>query len=157
MYKFLSNNGQSVAFGFGLLIMVVFFVNVFIGLDSFMSLSDDEKYNTSIFNFGLTAMIIMTVASIVVLIGFAIYQVATDFKSSVKGLIGLGIIAVIFGIAYATASGTPTGVVATAVEKAGDVSPTILKLIDGGLKMMIILIGVTFFAFVAAEVRNLVK
>ena len=46
MYKFLSSNGQVLAFGLGALLSVLFLVSWLGGQESLNALPDDEKFKT---------------------------------------------------------------------------------------------------------------
>ena len=97
MYKFLTKNGQLIAFGVGALIAVIFLAMAFSGLDEFNSLVSMKKgHESNIFNFGISASIFLIVVCFLLMIVFGVYQVATNFKSSMKGIIGFAVILLIF-------------------------------------------------------------
>ena len=157
LYKFLASNGQRLAFGLGVGIIIISLIIINAGINEFNGLDAAGQLESSIFNFGLSAAIFLIVATAVAMIGFGIYQVLSNFKKSAKGLIGLlGLIAV-FVIAYATSSGEATGEIGKAVEKAGGISSSNLKFISAGVTTALIMSAVAFGAFIIAEVRNFFK
>jgi len=157
MYNFLVKNGQLVAFLLGVVITVIFLISVFSGIGEFNMLSEEEQDATTIFDFGLIATVVLIIVTAISMLLFGIYQVATNFRSSLKGIIGLLAILVLFFITYSVASGEPTGAVAEAADKAGGLTPGNLKFIGGSITTSLILVGVAAAAFVLSEIRNLFK
>lgn len=157
LYKFLATNGQRLAFGLGVLIILIFLVIVNVGIGEFKELDAAGQVESSIFNFGLSAAIFLIIATALAMIGFGIFQLGSNFKKSAKGLIGfMGLIAV-FVIAYATSSGEATGEIAKAVEKVGGISSANLKFIGAGVTTSLVMSAAAFGAFIIAEVRNFFK
>ena len=78
-----------------------------------------------------------------------------------KGIIGFGILLVIFFVTYSTASGEPTPYIQGAIDKfeeAGAVfTSNNLKFISGGISTAVALVAIAAVAFVFAEIRNLFK
>jgi hypothetical protein len=157
LYKLLAVHGQRIALGIGMLITIIYFLSVFSGLGSFSQMTKEESYGTHIFDFGLVGVIVMTVVAIAATIFFGIYQVVTHFRQSIKGLIGLGAMLVVFFVLYSTAGGEATGPVATAAEKIGGITPGVLKFIKAGTSSMLIMIVASFGILVLGEVRNMFK
>jgi len=154
MYNFLVKNGQRLAFGLGLVIAVIFFAIASSGLEEFNMLSKEEQATTSIFNFGLSATIFLVIAAAVLMLGFGLWHVATNFKGSLKGLVGLAVLVIVFFISYSTASGEATGAIARAAEKVGGLSPNQLKFVGASISTAGILIGLATLGLIASEVRN---
>ena len=161
MYKFLTKNGQALAFGLGVLITIIFLGSVLSGVGEFSALPEAEQDQTSIFNFGLTGAIALTVIAALAMLGFGLFQVASDFKGSLKGILGFGFLLVIFFITYSMASGEATPYIQGAIDKfetAGAVfTSNNLKFISGGISTAVALVVIAAVAFVFAEVRNLFK
>lgn len=157
MYKFLANNGQRLAFGVGALIIAIFFIIVFAGLNNFSNATKEEQLDTTIFNFGLSAAIFLTVLTAIALVGYGVYQIAIDFKNALKGVIGALALVALFVLAYAMSSSEATGEIAKAVEKVGGISPSALKFIGGGIATAGIMTLLTFLAFFGAEIRSFFK
>jgi len=161
MYKFLNKNGQTLAFGLGLLVTIIFMVGAFptAGEFDFESMSDEEISKIGIFDFGLKAAIGLAILTAVALVLFGLYHIATDLKGSVKGLIGIAALGGLFFVAYSMADGVATGSIAGAVEKFaasgnGEISEANLKFIGGGITTTVILVVVAAASFVVAEVVN---
>ncbi|MCB9081570.1 MAG: hypothetical protein H6555_07660 [Lewinellaceae bacterium] len=157
MYQFLSKNGQSLAFGLGVLITVIFLLIVMGGLSDFSALSKEEQVTTPIFNFGISAALFLTVATMVAMVVFGVLQVVGDVKGSMKGIIGLLAMVGVFVIAYMASSGTPEGPIKAAVEKVGGISEGAMKFIGGSITTALILVAIAFGAFIVSEVRNFFK
>jgi uncharacterized membrane protein (UPF0182 family) len=159
MYKFLTKNGQLIAFGVGALITVIFIVVAFMGLDEFNALDKVSRPGSDIFNFGISASIFLIIVCFSLMIIFGIYQVATNFKSSMKGIIGFGVIVIIFIIA--------SNMVPTSMEEISpyvaqpmikyEVSLSNYGLISGGIMTAIVLGVGAVLAFVGSEVLNFFK
>jgi len=158
MYKFLVNHGQQLAFGVGMLITILFLGVAYAGLDSFSALPEEERSTTSIFDVGLQGAIFLTIAAAAALVLFGLAQIFGNFKGSVKGLIGVGLLVVVFVIAYSTASGTPeVQAIADAATKVGGISEGQMKFIGGSITTAVVLTGVAAVAFVFSELRNFFK
>jgi len=98
MYKFLSKHGQKAAFLLGVGLVAIFLALSFpsVGDFNFETMSDADTYKVDIFNFGLVAAIGLTAFAALALIGFGIFHVATNFKSSLSGLIGIAVLIIMF-------------------------------------------------------------
>ncbi len=158
MYNFLVKHGQQLAFGLGLLIVVIFLISVLGGLDEFTALPEEEQVTTSIFNFGLTGALALTAIAAIAMLLFGLFHIASHFRSSVKGLIGVAVLVVIFLVAYNMAPGEPQiNAIAEATEKAGGISPGQLKFIGGAITTVLVLLIVATASFVLSEIRNFFK
>ncbi len=157
MYKFLTKNGQAVAFIGGLVITVFFFLIAINGMNKFNALPKEEQFTTSIFDFGLMGAIALIVVAAVATIAFALLQIFGNLRSSLAGIIGVVAMVGIFLVSYATASGEVTSDIARAVENAGGVSANNLKIIGGGITTALIMLGLATLAFVGSEIRNFFK
>ena len=104
MYKFLAKNGQALAFGLGMLLVILFLVTALpaTGSVNFETMSDTEKYNSNIFSVGLYAALVLAVIAAIGMVLFGVIQMASSFKTSWKGIAGFVAILVIFFIAYST-------------------------------------------------------
>ena len=102
MYSFLAKNGQALAFGLGMLVVIIFIATALPAASgvNFDAMSDSEKYTSNIFSFGLYAAIALAVIAAIGMLAFGVIQMASNFKTSWKGLAGLAAILVIFFIAY---------------------------------------------------------
>jgi hypothetical protein len=161
MYKFLTKNGQTLAFGLGVLITVIFLGGVLSGSSEFAMMSKEDQAQTGIFNFGLASSIFLIIVAVILLLGFGLWHIATDLKGSVKGLIGFGILLAVFFITYATASTEVTPYIQGAIDKFQEngsiFTDNNLKFISGGISTAGVLVAVAALAFVFSEVRNFFK
>ncbi len=156
MYKALTKHGQLVAFAIGLIVIIAFFGSVMAGLDGFNALSKEDQGTTTIFDLGLYLTIILLVLCAIAAVLFGLYHMVTNPKGALKGIIGLIVIAVLFGALYSMSEAETSGAVGRAVEKFG-VSEGESKFISGALKSTLILGGLAALAFVVSEIRNFFK
>ena len=161
MYKFLSKNGQTLAFLLGVVLVGIFLASVLSGIGDWNP-NSDNKYDTNIFNFGLTAARGLIIIAAIGMIVFGLFHVLTNFKGSIKGIIGFAILLAVFFIAYNSASGEAEPFIKGAVENFEGsqnvtMTPGNLKFIGGGISTTIILAAVAAAAFVLSEIRNLFK
>ena len=147
MYKFLTKNGQLLAFGLGVLLTAIFLIGVFSGLDSFNALPEDERISSGIFNSGLVFAIGLAILCAVGMVLFGIYQVGTNLKNSTKGLIGVGAIILIFLITRAMAGDDFAGPIAATLEKF-NISESVSSNITGAMATTGILGALAIAAFV---------
>ncbi|MFK7807819.1 MAG: hypothetical protein AB8F74_08495 [Saprospiraceae bacterium] len=140
MYNFLVKNGQLVAFGLGLLITIIFFAGA-LGGDS-----PDR------FNFGLMVAIALAILCAIAMVLFGLYQVVTNPKGSLKGIITFGILLALFGILYSTGDTTVSPAM-----KEFNVSPGVGKFISGAIMTTAILAAATAASFALSEIRNFFK
>ena len=156
MYKLLTKHGQLFAFGIGLLIIIIFFITVMGGLDGFNALTKEDQGTTTIFDTGLYLTIVLLVLCAIAAVLFGIWQMITNPKSAIKGIIGLVALIVVFGALYSMSEAETTGAVGSAVEKF-NVSDSQSKIISAGIKSTLLLGGLAALAFVVSEIRNFFK
>lgn len=164
MYKFLSKKGEMIAFGLGVVVTLLFLISVVPNAADFNALpeKDPARYASGIFNIGLWGAIILAVLAAVAMVGFGLFHTATNFKRSIKGIIGFGVLIGIFLVSYSMASGEITPFIEGAVAKFkdagnGELSPGNLKFIGGGISTVIVLLLLAVAAFVFSEIRNFFK
>lgn len=158
MYNFLVKNGQQVAFGLGLLITVIFLVSIFSGMEEYTMLPEEERVTTDIFNFGLRGALVLTAAAALGMILFGLYHILTNFRSSIKGILGVVALIAIFIVGYSMASAEPeTTAIAEAAQKAGGISDNQMKFIGGAITTSLVLVGLGVAAFILSEIRNFFK
>ena len=144
MYKFLSKYGQLIGFALGAVPILLFVLILLIG-------GEDAAIN-----FELYAGLFLLVVGIVVLVGWSLYQIAANPKGSVKGLIGVGALLVVFLVIYFTATPETAGSLGkTRIEF--DISDNQTKFITGGIGLAIILALGAALSFFYSEVRNFFK
>ena len=149
------------AFGLGVVITVVFLATVLSNVGEFTALPDDQQQETTIFNFGLYGAIALTIIAAIAMVVFGLFHVATNFKGSIKGILGFAALLVIFFVAYSTASTEVTPYIQGAIEnfeKGGaEFTDNNLKFISGGIITTLVLVGIAALSFVVSEVSNLFK
>lgn len=162
MYKFLIRNGQSVAFGLGLLVVLIYGIIVYSNgsqLDGLEAM--DDVSDITFFNFGIqTSVFLIFIAAIAMLL-FGVYHVAMNPKGSLKGILGFAAIVLIFIVAYSMASGEAVGGVAKAVKKVEEagstITPSILKWVHSAVATGLIMIGITVLSLVVTGIRGIFK
>lgn len=163
MYKFLVKNGQALAFGLGALIVVVFLAMVIPNSGGFTELPREEQYATSMFNFGLQMAVVLIGIATVAMVLFGLFQIFSNLKGSLKGLIGFGVLIAVFVIAY---SSTSTEAIAPSIQESitkfevsqqSEITDGHLKMIGGGITTALVLIAVAFVSFIVFEIINFFK
>lgn len=161
MYKFLTKNGQTLAFGLGVLVTVIFLITVVSNMGEFSVMEKEQQAQTSIFDTGLYGAIIFTIIAAFAMLAFGIIQVASDFKGSIKGILGFAVLLIIFFVAYSTADTEPSAYIQGAInkfEQGGAVfTDNNMRFISGGITTTLILIVVAAVAFIISEVSNFFK
>jgi len=156
MYNFLSKNGQLIAFGLGALLTVVFLAIVFSGAEDFSLLSKKEQMQTGIFNFGLQSAIALTAICAVAALIFGLIYMVLHFKSSLRAIIGIAVIAIIFIIGYSVADPNSTGSLAQTILEFG-VQDGASKFISGAMITTGVLGAIAIAGLILFEIYNLVK
>ena len=142
------------------MITLIFLFNVLGGIDSFNALGDsEERFETGIFNFGLWMPIVLIIICVVAILLFGVLGIASSPKASLRGLIGFGLLVLIFIVAYSMSSGEASGRIAELVKRPdfSDVTPGVLKYIGGAITTTGILALIAVVAFAFSELRNLFK
>ena len=156
MYNFLTKNGQLLAFVVGTLITIAFYAMANSGLEEFTELDlakNPERFNTTIFDFGLLVAVWLTRLGAVLIAVFGIWHTIRNPKSAIKFILGLILVAVVFAIAYNMAGGEVKESWATDFE----VTPDISKFVEASILTTLGLVGITVAIFVLGEVRNFFK
>lgn len=156
MYEFLTKKGQLLAFGFGIVVTVLFLLFINSGLDEFSSSPKEKQLEMSLFDFGLYASIIMVILGFAAWFIFSIIQTIDNPKGSLKGLLGVGALALIFLVVYLTAQPETSGPL-LATHENFEVTDGQSKFISGSITTAGLLLGAAFLAFAAAEIRNIFK
>lgn len=156
MYDFLVKRGEMLAFGLGILLVLIFLFTAIPGLDSFNALPEDQQNTSDIFNIGLWLAIVLLIITGIVAIGFGLLQLVTNPKGSIKVLIGLAALIAVFGVLYATSEVETTGSI---VKASADfnVDDNTSKMISAAIKTGIGLSVVSVIAFIGAELWNAFK
>lgn len=157
MYKFLSKNGVTIAFLVGLAVTAIFLIIAMSGSAGFNALPKETKYSTNIFDFGIIATQALLYLAIGAAIVFGLLQMFSNLKGSIRILIGIAVLAVLFGVAYSMSSGTAEPYIANSVDKMGGLSSGILKFIGGGIGVTAILLFIAAVGAIIFEVINFFK
>ncbi|PHN02064.1 hypothetical protein [Flavilitoribacter nigricans] len=162
MYNFLVKNGQALAFGLGALIVVVFLAMVIPNSSGFTDLPREEQYATSMFNFGLQMAVVLIAIATVAMVLFGLFQIFSNLKGSVKGLIGFGVLIAVFVIAYSSTSTDVSPAIQESINKfqisqESEITDGTLKMIGGGITTALVLIAVAFVSFIVFEIINFFK
>lgn len=164
MYSFLNKHGQMLAFGLGVLITVIFFGTILSSseLDSVgPQMGAEAAYNTSLFDFGLGVSILLTVLAAAAMVIFGVSQMAGNIKGSMKGLLGLALVAALMFVAYAS---SPAEADHPTIEKAintfessqgTELSVGNLKFIGGAITTALVLLAASFAALIGFGIRSI--
>ena len=147
MYNFLSKNGQLVAFLAGVVLVGIFLIMAVSGAGDyyFEQMEDSEIYQVGIFDFGIVAAVILTIICAVGMLLFGVFQIVSNFKNSMTGIIGVAVIAILMIVFFNISSGeVDHPQIERSIEKiveSGGEEPTsgVLKWIGSGLRMGILM------------------
>jgi len=156
MYTFLSKNGQMIGFLLGFGIVAIFLIMVISGLSTFNGQTEEAQLATNIFNFGLYSAIGLGIIAAILAVIFGIFHLFIDLKGSMKFLIALAAVVVVFIIGYSMASADMTGAIQGTIEEF-EVGETVSKFISGALLTTLILAGIALVSFVVFEILNFFK
>lgn len=156
MYKFLTKNGQVLAFGLGILVTAIFLMGV---LPNTELIDSENPQNVNIFNFGITATIVLILVAAIAMVLFGVVQVASTFRTSWKGILGFVVLIAVFLVAYATANGSLSNEVMAIQNAATDagVTDSNLKFIGGSITTLLVLLLVALGTFIIFEIINFFK
>lgn len=128
---------------------------------SFIANISDNKADPAMNSWLSTNLIwayILLALSVVILVGFAIYQMVSDFSAAKKGLIALGVVVGVVLISYILASDKmPTFLGVQKFIDSGTITPTIMKWIDTGLIATYIVLGASIVSFIYASISRFFK
>ncbi len=156
MYKFLSKYGQLSAFLLGALVTLIFLISVFSGADTFSQLPEEEQMQSGIFNFGLYSAIGLIVICAIIALFFGIVFLIFNPKQSMKALIGIGLLAILFVVGYSVADPDASGRLAQTILEF-NVQDAASKMISAGLITTLILGALAIASLVLFELYNIVK
>lgn len=147
MYNFLSKNGQLVAFLVGVVLVGIFLIMAVSGAGDyyFEQMEDSEIFKVTIFDFGIVAAVVLTIICAVGMLFFGVFQIVSNFRGSMTGIIGVAVIAILMIVFFNISSGDvdhPT--IERSIEKiveSGGEEPSsgVLKWIGSGLRMGILM------------------
>jgi len=145
---------------------VSIFMWVLIAITSILAISfvanisdnDADPAMNSWLNTNLVWTYILLIFSVVILVGFAIYQMATNFEAAKKGLMSMAFMGIVLLVAYMLASDAmPTFLGAQKFIDDGTVTPKVMKWVDTGLIGTYIVLGISVASIIYAAVSRLFK
>ncbi len=157
MYNFLARNGQTLAFGIGALLTIIFYLSVFSGLEQFNMQGKEDQWTTNIFNIGFYASIVLTTACLVAAVAFGLMQMVDSPKAALKGVIGVVALLAIFFLIYSSVNPAAAPADVQAVEQQFEVTAQQSKFISGSIITTVVLAAVALVTFLVFEVINLFK
>lgn len=168
MYTLLAKKGQLFAIVLGALAVIIFLGSVISGLGSSgYALSDDlnqimknnPDQHFDFFNPGLAITLALIVIGAVAAVLFGIYHLVTAPKNSVKLIISLAVMAILFFALYSISSADfDTAIGPTLMKFANTgITETVSKVISGGLMTTVIMAAVAIVGIVLFEIFNLFK
>ncbi len=150
MYNFLLKHGQTLSFGVGAAIALIFVLRAFSGVSGLGdSPTNEELYPTSFFDLGLYGAYVLTALAAIAALVFPLIHSLQNPKQAIRGLVSVAIIALIFIIAYSMASDAIT----PAMKKEA-LSPGIGKFIGGAITTSIILAVGAVILMIVSEARS---
>ncbi len=155
LYTMLSKNGSTIAFGLGTAICAIFLISVFSQIGDKSTI--EELIATDIFDLGLKLTIFLTVLCALAIIGFGLFHVVTDLKGAMKGLIGVGILAAVFGIAYSTASPEVAGNPIFDTIQTFKITDGVSKFISGAIIATLATLVIAAVSLIGSAIVNLIK
>lgn len=165
MYKFLTKNGQTMALGLGVLVIAIFFINIYSGFNSsgydmstaLNKLPKADQAEISFFDAGIFLTIVMVVVSFALaFVVFGLTDLIKFPKNAIKIGGGILFIGLVFFILYSTSSFDNTGRLVGLNEKF-DITENISKFISGGIKTTLGLLGFSVIAVVLGEIWSQFK
>jgi F0F1-type ATP synthase assembly protein I len=160
MYKFLTKYGQLLAVGVSVVVVAIFLITSFVGLSNagYTTSTDliDYTKEISFFNTGLYLTIALLVIAALAWILFALYQLISNPKESIKFLFGGLAIVIVFVIFYFVANTEVSGKMAELVSKF-NITEGVNRLITAGLNTTAILAGLSILVMLVSEFVNIFK
>jgi len=162
MYNFLNKNGQLFAFLLGAIATVIVVVSIITNANKHLLDSPDaakmapEIASTGILNAGMTITTILLFVAIAAVVIFGLLQLATNFKSSLKFIIGFAVLIILFFVLKGSAEHETVGKIAETMQTFNineGLSKGISAVIKGTVAMSIVAIG----SVVVFEIINLFK
>lgn len=156
MYQFLNKYGQLSAFGLGLLILGIYFTQVFLGLESFNALSQEDQLQTGIFNFGLASSMALTLLCVLIIAGFGGVYLMQNPKKAIRSILPFLIIAVLAVVLYFLSQPASSGPMLDLAVKF-ELTSSVEKFVTAGLWTTILLFFAAIASLAVMEIRNFFK
>jgi hypothetical protein len=106
-YQFLKKYGVSIGFTTGTVLCLIMYAIIIGGYPEFNP-TEKELYGSSIFDFGIFTTYFLIILGVLLIAIFSLLYVIKNPKESVKGLIGFGVIVVLFFLTYSMGDGSLT-------------------------------------------------
>ena len=161
-YNFLMKYGNLIAMIVAVLILALFLININSGMNSMGFDSNtnliDYKDKINFFNNTLLIAIYMIFIAAIVWILFGLYNLIMNPKGSMKFLISLIVVVVLYFVFYSTATVEQSGRLGELLsDPAYHVDANITKHISAGLKTMLSLFGLSILSLIVSEVISFFK
>lgn len=161
MYNFLVKNGTALAMGIGTLVTILFIASVAIGLsssgyDTSTDLLTVDYKSITAFNLGIYLTSLLALIAILLMLGGVVWDLIRNRKSSMKMVVGILSLVVIFVVLYVTAK-YDTGGRWDYLNNEFKVGESASKFITAGIWTTVILLIVSTLAILVSEVRNFFK
>ena len=165
MYKMLTSKGQLFALLLGILVIAIVLISIVTGIngagydlstDLNQVLKDNPGEPFNYFNPMVTLVGLMIVIAAAAWLLFSLWQLISAPKQSIKGLLGVAALIVIFIIFFSISQNETSGSIWDTIQKF-NVSETASKIISGGLKTTLTLAILAIGAMIVFEVVNIFK
>ena len=160
MYKFLTKYGQWFSVGLSIVVIAIFIIAALVGLDKagYTASTDLIEYKSEVtaFDTGLFLTIVLLVIAMLAWVGFALYQLISNPKQSLKFIVGGAFIVALFAIFYFMTNTEVTGKLAELVSE-HNISDNVQMLISGGLNTTLVLAGLSIIVMIVSEFVNIFK
>ncbi len=166
LFNFFTSKGQLGALLLAVALIAVVFMTIFGGLgsagydsgtDLVPILQDEESTQTfDFFSPAVSIPVYLIGFAAILLVFFGIKSIVTDPKGSMKLIISLAVLAIIFFALYSMSEAETTGKISELVQEF-DVSDNVSKMISGGIKTTLGLAVVSAVLMVIMEIWNLFK
>jgi hypothetical protein len=161
MYNFLVKNGTALAMGIGTLVTILFIASVAIGLsssgyDTSTDLLTVDYKSITAFNLGIYLTSLLALIAILLMLGGVVWDLIRNRKSSMKMVVGILSLVVIFVVLYVTAK-YDTGGRWDYLNNEFKVGESASKFITAGIWTTVILLIISTLAILVSEVRNFFK
>lgn len=160
MYNFLTKNGTLVAFGLGLLVVAIFYISAFSGLEAFNAVPEKEQPLSDegdIFLAGIMATVVMVVIAFAAWLIFGVIEAISNPKAALKGIIGIGLLVGIFFIIYSISpAGAPGTSLANTMETF-NITDGVSKFVSGAIGTSLVLLGIALLSFVVTSLMRFLR
>lgn len=162
MYKLLTKNGQLFAFLLGILGTAIVLGSIMGNSNKYMLEADDaakrstEIANTGILDAATSITMILLVVAIAAMLIFAVLHLATNFKSSLKWIVALAVLAGLFFAFKSMATPEVSGSIVETMRKF-NISESLGNSISGAINITGLLLAVAIISMIVMEVLNFFK